>query len=194
MSSAADTTASNDATTTSDEKNTEQVASNNDDTVDDDADLEKLQEEIRKMEEEAARIAKQTEQLQSSSSSGAASASKSSGVLGASAHESSASGGGETKRDGFSVYVGQVEYSATPEELLSHFEPCGSVERVTICCDKFTGRPKGFACEFIHSVCVIFVKNNNLFQPLPHNVLFHLITKQYFIRFRVPGVFHFIGE
>ena len=43
------------------------------------------------------------------------------------------------------MYVGQVEYSATPEELLAHFEPCGTVERVTIVCDKFTGHPKGFA-------------------------------------------------
>jgi RNA recognition motif. (a.k.a. RRM, RBD, or RNP domain) len=44
-----------------------------------------------------------------------------------------------------SVYVGQVDYSATPEELLAHFEACGTVERVTIVCDKMTGRPKGFA-------------------------------------------------
>lgn len=44
-----------------------------------------------------------------------------------------------------SIYVGQVDYSTTPEELLAHFESCGTVERVTIVCDKFTGRPKGFA-------------------------------------------------
>jgi len=44
-----------------------------------------------------------------------------------------------------SIYVGQVDYTATPEELLQHFEPCGQVERVTINCDKLTGRPKGFA-------------------------------------------------
>lgn len=42
-----------------------------------------------------------------------------------------------------SVYVGQVDYAATPEQLLSHFEACGTVERVTIVCDKFSGRPKG---------------------------------------------------
>jgi RNA recognition motif. (a.k.a. RRM, RBD, or RNP domain) len=44
-----------------------------------------------------------------------------------------------------SIYVGQVDYSAKPEELLSHFEACGTVERVTIVCDKFTGTPKGYA-------------------------------------------------
>lgn len=42
-----------------------------------------------------------------------------------------------------SIYVGQVDYAATPEELLAHFEACGTVERVTIVCDKMTGRPKG---------------------------------------------------
>mmetsp|Transcript_19669 Transcript_19669/g.33837 ORF Transcript_19669/g.33837 Transcript_19669/m.33837 type:complete len:149 (+) Transcript_19669:385-831(+) len=44
-----------------------------------------------------------------------------------------------------SIYVGQVDYSSTPEELLAHFESCGTVERVTIVCDKYSGRPKGFA-------------------------------------------------
>jgi hypothetical protein len=44
-----------------------------------------------------------------------------------------------------SIYVGQVDYSSTPEELLAHFESCGTVERVTIVCDKFTGKPKGYA-------------------------------------------------
>jgi RNA recognition motif-containing protein len=39
--------------------------------------------------------------------------------------------------------VGQVDYATTPEELLAHFEACGTVERVTIVCDKVTGRPKG---------------------------------------------------
>lgn len=39
----------------------------------------------------------------------------------------------------------QVDYGATAEELESHFHGCGSVVRVTILCDKFTGHPKGFA-------------------------------------------------
>ncbi len=52
--------------------------------------------------------------------------------------------------------MGQVDYSTTPEELLAHFESCGTVERVTIVCDKFTGKPKGFAyLEF--QVSVIFL-------------------------------------
>lgn len=37
----------------------------------------------------------------------------------------------------------QVDYGATAEELEAHFHGCGSVNRVTILCDKFTGHPKG---------------------------------------------------
>ena len=38
----------------------------------------------------------------------------------------------------------QVDYSCTAEELEAHFHGCGSVSRVTILCDKFTGHPKGY--------------------------------------------------
>lgn len=44
-----------------------------------------------------------------------------------------------------SIYVGNVDYSATAEELEAHFHGCGSVNRVTILCDKYTGHPKGHA-------------------------------------------------
>ena len=39
----------------------------------------------------------------------------------------------------------QVDYGATAEELEAHFHGCGSINRVTILCDKFSGHPKGFA-------------------------------------------------
>ncbi|TFK43168.1 hypothetical protein BDQ12DRAFT_674509 [Crucibulum laeve] len=47
--------------------------------------------------------------------------------------------------DNRSVYVGNVDYSATPEEIQGHFQACGTINRVTILCDKFTGHPKGYA-------------------------------------------------
>ncbi|OMH81239.1 Polyadenylate-binding protein 2 [Zancudomyces culisetae] len=47
--------------------------------------------------------------------------------------------------DARSVYVGNVDYSSTPEELQAHFQSCGAINRVTILCDKYTGHPKGFA-------------------------------------------------
>lgn len=39
----------------------------------------------------------------------------------------------------------QVDYGATPEEIQQHFQSCGTINRVTILCDKFTGHPKGYA-------------------------------------------------
>ncbi|EJD01088.1 polyadenylate-binding protein 2 [Fomitiporia mediterranea MF3/22] len=44
-----------------------------------------------------------------------------------------------------SVYVGNVDYGASPEEIQAHFQACGTINRVTILCDKFTGHPKGYA-------------------------------------------------
>ncbi|ERN01063.1 hypothetical protein AMTR_s00002p00165660 [Amborella trichopoda] len=51
--------------------------------------------------------------------------------------------------DSRSVYVGNVDYACTPEEVQQHFQSCGTVNRVTILTDKF-GQPKGFAyVEFL---------------------------------------------
>ncbi|XVF49469.1 hypothetical protein PTKIN_Ptkin04bG0015200 [Pterospermum kingtungense] len=51
--------------------------------------------------------------------------------------------------DSRSIYVGNVDYSCTPEEVQQHFQSCGTVNRVTILTDKF-GQPKGFAyVEFV---------------------------------------------
>ena len=50
-----------------------------------------------------------------------------------------------TKNINRSVYVGNVDYGATAEELEQHFHGCGSINRVTILCNKYDGNPKGFA-------------------------------------------------
>lgn len=44
-----------------------------------------------------------------------------------------------------SVYVGNVEYSATPQNLQEYFKSCGQINRITIMVDKWTGHPKGYA-------------------------------------------------
>jgi polyadenylate-binding protein 2 len=88
----------------------------NQEEEEDEEDLEQLQAEIARMEEEAARITQETaalEQRKEGIASGTSTTTK-------------------VPRDGHSIYVGQVDYSATPEELLKHFEACGTVERVTI--------------------------------------------------------------
>lgn len=112
------------------------------DNVADEEDLEQLQAEIAKMEEEARRIAEETASLEKNDSkSGAGGDEKGD----ASAASASGNDGEKAPVDRLSIYVGQVDYNATPEELLAHFEPCGTVERVTINCDKFTGMPRGYA-------------------------------------------------
>jgi polyadenylate-binding protein 2 len=45
--------------------------------------------------------------------------------------------------DSRSVFVGNVDYSASPEELQSHFQSCGKINRVTILLDRYTGTSKG---------------------------------------------------
>jgi polyadenylate-binding protein 2 len=47
--------------------------------------------------------------------------------------------------DARSIFVGNVDYSASPEEIQAHFQSCGSINRVTILLDKFSGQPKGYA-------------------------------------------------
>ena len=46
--------------------------------------------------------------------------------------------------DNRSIFVGNVDYTTSPEELQAHFQSCGSINRVTILLDKFTGQPKGY--------------------------------------------------
>jgi len=53
-------------------------------------------------------------------------------------------GAGNTSFDEKSIYIGQVDYEATPEELQEHFQGCGIINRITILCDKL-GQPKGYA-------------------------------------------------
>lgn len=68
----------------------------------------------------------------------------------------SASGDAAAKEevDSRSVYVGNVDYSCTPEELQAHFQECGTVNRVTILTDRL-GNPKGFAyIEFLEADAV----------------------------------------
>jgi polyadenylate-binding protein 2 len=96
-------------------------ASHEEEEEEDEEDLDKLQAEIARMEEEAARIAKETEELEKKKA-------KAEGK----SDEKPGSEKSQMQRDGNSIYVGQVDYSSTPEELLSHFEACGTVERVTI--------------------------------------------------------------
>jgi len=69
--------------------------------------------------------------------------------------------------DGRSIFVGNVDYGASPEEIQAHFQSCGSINRVTILLDKFTGHPKGYAyVEFSEPslVAQALVLNESIFR------------------------------
>lgn len=69
--------------------------------------------------------------------------------------------------DSRSVFVGNVDYSSTPEELQEYFKACGTINRITILCDKFTGHPKGHAyIEFADATAVAgaMVLNDTIFK------------------------------
>lgn len=44
-----------------------------------------------------------------------------------------------------SIYVGNLSYSATEEDITQVFAEYGTVNRVTVPTDRETGRPRGFA-------------------------------------------------
>ena len=80
--------------------------------------------------------------------------------------------------DGRSCYVGNVDYGATAEELEQHFHGCGSINRVTILCNKFDGNPKGFAyVEFTDkdSVDTAMALDDSLFRGRQIKVIFLVI-------------------
>ncbi|KAK0742870.1 hypothetical protein B0T18DRAFT_413954 [Schizothecium vesticola] len=73
-----------------------------------------------------------------------------------------------------SIFVGNVDYSASPEEIQAHFQSCGSINRVTILLDKFTGQPKGYAyVEFTEPslVAQALVLNESVFKGRPIKVV-----------------------
>eukprot|EP01118_Nematostelium_gracile_P016290 TRINITY_DN6708_c0_g1_i1.p1 TRINITY_DN6708_c0_g1~~TRINITY_DN6708_c0_g1_i1.p1 ORF type:complete len:182 (+),score=64.91 TRINITY_DN6708_c0_g1_i1:132-677(+) len=112
---------------------------------DEDDEIEALKRKVQEMEEEDAKLRKMQDELESSQDLVA----------------------NKEEVDSRSIYIGNVDYSTTPEELKQHFNASGTVERVTILYDKFTGHPKGFAyVEFAEkdSVANAVLLNETLFK------------------------------
>jgi len=91
---------------------------------DDEEEIEAMKKRVQEMEAEAARLREMQSQLDSQSEN---------------LRES------KEDIDNRSIFVGNVDYGASPEEIQAHFQTCGSINRVTILLDKFTGQPKGYA-------------------------------------------------
>lgn len=111
-----------------------------------DTELEAMRQKVKEMEQEAAKLREMQTQMEK---------------------EISATDMPKDTSDNRSIYVGNVDYSATPEDLQSHFQSCGTISRITILCDKYTGHPKGYAyVEFAeeNSVVNAMALNDSLFK------------------------------
>jgi polyadenylate-binding protein 2 len=103
------------------------------DSAIEDPELEAIKVRVREMEEEAEKIRQMQNEVEKQMKSSSTPALASSSIE------------DKLDADGRSIWIGNVDYGATAEELEAHFHGCGAVSRVTILCDKFTGHPKGFA-------------------------------------------------
>ncbi|CAF1487810.1 unnamed protein product [Adineta steineri] len=103
--------------------------------ITDETDIETMRQRINEMEEEAEKLKQMQVEVEKQMG----------GTPGSTGTSSFPTIEEKMEADQKSVYVGNVDYSATAQELENHFHGCGSIHRVTILCDKFTGQPKGFA-------------------------------------------------
>ncbi|XP_024403289.1 polyadenylate-binding protein 2 isoform X1 [Physcomitrium patens] len=138
--------------------------------------LEEMKKRLKEMEEEAAALRDMQAKVEKE--------------MGGS-QDSAITSGAQANReeaDARSVFVGNVDYSCTPEEVQQHFQSCGTVNRVTILTDKF-GQPKGFAyVEFLEVEAVqnaILLSESEL-----HNRPLKVTSK----RTNVPGMKGFRGR
>ncbi|KAI9851483.1 MAG: cytoplasmic RNA-binding protein [Thelocarpon superellum] len=119
---------------------------NPDDDVNDEEEISAMKRRVAEMEEEAAKLREMQATLD---------------------QESSELRENKEDIDARSVFVGNVDYEASPEEIQAHFQTAGSINRVTILLDKFTGHPKGYAyVEFAEPslVAQALVLNETLFR------------------------------
>ncbi|KAL3355381.1 hypothetical protein AABB24_019449 [Solanum stoloniferum] len=113
-------------------------------TADDDAvkELDEMKKRLKEMEDEAAALREMQAKVEKEMGSVQDPAS------------TAASQENREEVDSRSIFVGNVDYACTPEEVQQHFQACGTINRVTILTDKF-GQPKGFAyVEFIEQEAI----------------------------------------
>ncbi|XP_019173267.1 PREDICTED: polyadenylate-binding protein 2-like [Ipomoea nil] len=104
--------------------------------------LDEMKKRLKEMEDEAAALREMQAKVEKE--------------MGAVSDPSSAAASQSNREevDSRSVFVGNVDYSCTPEEVQQHFQACGTVNRVTIRTNKF-GQPKGYAyVEFLEQEAV----------------------------------------
>ncbi|KAL6526431.1 Polyadenylate-binding protein 2 [Orobanche hederae] len=109
--------------------------------------LDEMKKRLKQMEEEAAALREMQAKVEKEMGSVQ-------GLACSNPASAAAAQASKEEVDSRSVYVGNVDYACTPEEVQQHFQACGTVNRVTILTDKL-GQPKGFAyVEFLEQEAV----------------------------------------
>jgi len=122
--------------------------------------LESIKARVREMEDEAEKLRQIQTEVDKQMNMGSPPSGSSAPSLNMSIEE-------KMEIDARSIYVGNVDYGATAEELEQHFHGCGAVNRVTILCNKYDGHPKGFAyIEFVEkdSITMAMALDESLFR------------------------------
>ncbi|KAK5578038.1 hypothetical protein RB653_002989 [Dictyostelium firmibasis] len=131
-------------------QNHNNIGNNTEDSSFEDPELEEMKKRFREMEEEAKKLTELQNNLESN-------------ITGNSNVGISGNMGGgsmintdQEEIDSRSVYVGNVDYKSTHDQILAYFQSCGTVNRITILSDKTTGHPKGCCyVEFVNKESII---------------------------------------
>mmetsp|Transcript_69895 Transcript_69895/g.113480 ORF Transcript_69895/g.113480 Transcript_69895/m.113480 type:complete len:200 (+) Transcript_69895:74-673(+) len=122
----------------------------------DDQELAAMQKELEKAEQQKAELDKLNK------------------MQGTASADSKQSEADQAERDSRSIFIGNVDFSTSVEEVQALFADCGEINAITIPVDKFSGRAKGFAyLEFAskESVLTAMEKNNALLRDRPIKVV-----------------------
>lgn len=108
--------------------------------VEDDADIEAMKRRVAEIEAEYERLKGQNDG-DAEDEVGTASEDKKEGEAQEAGDQENAAAANNEK----SIFIGNLDDAVTPETLQDFFKACGTINRITIMCDKYTGQPKGYA-------------------------------------------------
>ena len=149
--------------------------------------LEQLRSHVSQMEEESAKLQEMQDEMMADDGpeheTGGVVVAEVSGDGGDEAGGEDAAGEDGTKHlsiqerqeiDNRSIYVGNIDYAATPEDVQELFKECGTVNRITILTDRITGTPMGYGFvefESVESIPKALEHNQALFKGRPLKVI-----------------------
>ena len=114
-----------------------------------------MQRQLEEMERQAADMGSDKSPAAAAAAAAAAGASASTPSGASSSGGALGSSPAAAQTDELSVFVGNLDEGTQVEDLQDHFRSCGAINRITILCDKWTGKPKGYAyVEFVNKEAV----------------------------------------